>query len=318
MKTSRIQMQAAAVIAALTVFACGGGGGGARPTGYSKGVIASNSGKAIVVNGTSFSTVGSSISIDRSAGTSTDLHVGRIVKARGSVNDDGVTKSGMEIEFDDNLEGMITAITGTASVTVFGQTIEVDANTVFNGTSGLGGATPLAVGNVIEVSAFPTGSGTFLATYIEKKTGVTVFEIKGVVSNYAGGSTFTLTPPGSSVPINVTFGAGVAMPSGFGNGKLVEVWTTDVNAGTSITATRVELENELEPSENEGTEVEGKITSFTSLSNFVVNGMTVNAGSATIAGGTAANIAVNAKVEAEGSFSGGVLKASRVVLKSTW
>jgi hypothetical protein len=57
--------------------------------------------------------------------------------------------------------------------------------------------------------------------------------------------------------------------------------------------------------------VEGAITTFTSTSSFVVNGLTVNATNATFPDGTA-GIVLGARVEVHGTVTDGVLVATKV------
>ena len=84
-------------------------------------------------------------------------------------------------------------------------------------------------------------------------------------------------------------------------------------------ATEVEsLSGDL-PTGNSGddAEVEGFVSDFVSIASFKVSGVRVNAAGATFEDGTAANLANNVKVEAEGSFdANGVLVADKVEFKA--
>ena len=178
-------------ISTLSLVSCGGGGGGSNGTsvaGYSKGVITAKG--SIFVNGIEFDTRSASIDVNGSSGTDADLKVGMEVEVKGSIDDGTGKGAASTIRFSDDLEGPISAING-GTITVFGQTITVDASTHFE--SPLTGIGSLKIGDVIEVSGLPNPAGGILASYIEKKTGLSEYDIKGIVSLWTSpsGSTFT-------------------------------------------------------------------------------------------------------------------------------
>lgn len=291
-------------VIALGMTGCGGGGGGstspAGVSGFSKGVITAKG--SITVNGVKFDTSKRGmVKFENISGLNDDLlKVGMVVKIKGKIDDASKTGTAEKIEFADNLKGPIDA--GSINLTaltfkIFGQTIKVNNNTVFEGITGLAG---LAGGNIVEVSGFPDTAGNIVASFIELKTGVTAFEIKGIVSGFTtGGNTFTLTPPNSTTGLAITLGTGVTLPTGFGNGKFVEVQTS--GSGTAITASKVEIETEMQPGDNDRTEVEGLVTSLDSVNKtFVVNGITVDASAIAMP-------AIGQKVEVEGNFVNGKL-----------
>jgi hypothetical protein len=93
-------------------------------------------------------------------------------------------------------------------------------------------------------------------------------------------------------------------------GSFVEVRT--LTAGGVVTATKVELEDELKAAENEKIEFEGFIASGTA-DDFIVNGQRIQTTAATVFdGGLKADFGVNIKVEAEGNSVGGILVATKV------
>ena len=81
---------------------------------------------------------------------------------------------------------------------------------------------------------------------------------------------------------------------------------TGVTGPLSVTAKKIELENELEPEESSHAEIEGLVANL-SGNTFTVNGISVNAGSLSLAG-----IANGTRVEVQGTFSGGVLMATKI------
>jgi hypothetical protein len=173
------------------------------------------------------------------------------------------------------------------------------------------------VGDDVQVSGIIDDKGGLRATHVEKKTGLLEFEAKGIVSGFTGAadSDFVLLlSPTATSGITVNIGAGVTRPAALANGAFVEIKTT-TTAGGAVTATKIEIEDELKAGENENNEFEGFISSI-SGDNFVLNGVTVQTTASTIfAGGAKADLAVGMKVEAEGLMSGSVLVAKKVSFK---
>ncbi len=297
-------------ISSMVLVSCGGGGGGSTGiSGYSKGVITAKG--SIFVNGIEFDTNSASIDVNGSTGTDADLKVGMEVEVKGEIDDNSGTGKAAEIRFADNLEGPISAISGS-TLTVLGQTITIDAKTHFEAP--LTGMGSLNVGDAVEVSGLPNPAGGILATFIEKKTGLTEYEIKGIVSLWTSpnGSTFTLTPANGS-GLSVTLGTGIGLPSGFDNGKLVEVKidaASGITGPHSVTAKKIELENELEPEDIGRAEIEGLVANL-SGNTFTVNGTKVNAGTLSLAG-----LANGVRVDVEGTLTGGVLMATKIHIHS--
>jgi len=167
----------------------------------------------------------------------------------------------------------------------------------------------LAVNDVIEVSGFVDNAGLLHATRIEKKenfvAGASEIELKGIVSGLSG-TTFSLgsfTVNFAGADLSGVFGGVVA------NGMEVEVKGT-LN-GTTITATRVEEEEDLFDADEDKVSLEGIITDFVNNSNFSIAGQPVDASSATFepAGLVLGN---GVEVEAEGPIVNSVLQATEV------
>jgi len=311
MGIKRLCISAAMIVFALSVTGCsdsGDGGGGPAPapaTGFSKGVITAKG--SVTINGVKYdSSKPGIVKFENISGLNDDqLKVGMVVKIKGMIDDVTKTGTASKIEYADNLEGMVDAISAVNNtVTVLGQIVTVDNNTVLEGFTGLADGS-LLVGDRVEVSGFPDTAGGILATRIEKKTGVAEdFEIKGTVSGLAAG-TFTLTPPNSGTPLTVNFTG--TLPSGIANGSFVEVKVaaTDFNSATNTittTAAKIESEDELEADDHDRVEVEGFVTSVDSANKtFVVNGITVDASGLTVIP------AVGQKVEVEGTMVNGIL-----------
>jgi len=315
-------LAAVGLITSLSLAACGGSGSGsgdgtgAATTTVSKGVI--DTFGSIKVNGVKFKTVGATLHLrddatpDRVLQTETEignlLKLGMVVTVKGRVDDDGVNGTATEIEFRDTLKGRIETKIDDR-LTIMGQTVFADDSLgTFN------------VGEDVQVSGLIDDKGGLRATHIERKTGLGEFEAKGFVKDFTGtGDTaFTLLlSPTAATGITVNIGLSTVLPpAGIKNGDFVEV-KADASAGT-LTAKRIEIEDELKAGENENMEFEGFISSI-SGDDFVVNGQTVRITGATIfRSGAKADLTIGMKVEAEGRFVNGVLIASKVSFKDNF
>ena len=274
--------------------------------GFSKGVITAKG--SIFVNGVEFDDSGASIMINGAPGTDADLRVGMQVEVKGKIDDPSSTGTAAEVRFDGSLKGPIDAI-AAPNLTVLGQTVITNSNTMFESLPlGLGG---LAVNDVVEVAGMPNQLGQILATHIEK-TGSTTFEIKGTVT-LTGAGTFDLTPPNNGTALHVTFTG--ALAAGITTGTSVEVkfvlanWNSAAKSIGTIAAANVEAKSELEPADGDRVEVQGFVMGLAGAL-FTVEGISVNAGSLSLAG-----IANGTKVEVEGSFTSGVLYAEKIQIK---
>jgi hypothetical protein len=147
-------------------------------------------------------------------------------------------------------------------------------------------------------------------------------ELRGTVSNVVTATQqFTLN---GNVTVNyggATFSPAGATASALVAGALVEVRGS--LAGAVFTATQIDLEDAEDDTfrgrDNEKAEFEGYVSGFTAHpGTFKVNGRNVQTTAATrFVGGTATDLANNAKVEAEGTSSGGTLVASKIEFKQS-
>lgn len=296
---------------------CGGGsGGGLASNGGIGGTGVTAAGTitgfgSIFVNGIEFDTSTASFDVDENTNsTENDLALGMFVTVTGTVDSSGTTGTATSIVFDDEIQGPISAIDPggpdpdmlTKTLVVLGVTILADkAATVYDNTS-FGN---LAVNDIIEVSGFVDNAGVIRATRIEKKLGTSEIELKGVVANL-GATTFDLGA------FTVDFSAAdlSGVPGGtLSNGLQVEVKGT-LN-GNTITASRVDREDDLFNNDESHVSLEGIITAYNSNSDFVIAGQQVDASGASFepAGLTLGN---GVEVEVEGPVVSGILQASKV------
>ncbi len=307
---------ALAVLAFLV--ACGGDNSDAPPpavTHTSVGVISGFG--SVIVNGVRFDDSAATITMDDAVATRDRLRVGMRVQVRGRIHADG-TGVADSIRYNDCVQGPITAMNQVQNtVTVMGQTVWLDNDTVLDGVT-LRDMNSFAIGDLVEVSCQADATNNrWRATRMERlgnfQNGVSTIEATGQVANLdlAAG---TCTVDGMQVDFR---GVGAAdRPAGLANGMTVEVTGRQFANGT-FTADRLRDRDRdrLSRPDGEGEELEGYVSDFVSIADFVLDGQKVNASSAVIKNGTAADVADGVKVEVEGTMSGGVLVASVVVIK---
>jgi len=317
-----IGMAAAAVFILSGCIGGGGDGGGLLAGGGTGGSGSIISGQitakgSIFVNGVKYETAGAQILVDGVSVSNDDsLRVGMIVEIEGSVNDDGTNGTASIVRFDDSVEGPILSIdTAARKLEILGQAVLVDERTVFDIFSvsppNLSG---LSAGDVIEVSGQIDDLGNIRATYIEKKPLGAEVEVTGFVSARSG-NTFKIN--------NLTVDFSSATFSDFGGGEPVDGDFVEVKGQAAnydaVTNTLVaaSVENKARDfDDGNEAEVEGFIDSLTA-SGFTIVGTSGRFevqvdGSTIFSGGTAADLKVGMKVEAEGQFAGGVLVADKV------
>ena len=300
-------------VAALS--GCGGGGsidvGSVGSGGTGSFSIGSISGfGSIIVNGVRYDESKATITDDdgvaRSAG---DLKLGMVVAVTGS-DVVGGTSRASSIVVSSELRGAIENI-GTQTLVVLGQTVRIGTGTIFeeNISGGLAG---LAVGQLIEVHGFvdPT-TNQISATRIERATTADTLKLEGPIQSLNGAAkTFVI----GTVTISYAGLSANAVPSNLANGLLVRVRLAPLPA--TGTRNAVSVRSAARNVEDHGdAELEGTVTAFTSNSSFSVDGVPVNAGSASFPNGTT-GLKVGARVQVKGSISNGVLVASSVQLET--
>jgi hypothetical protein len=309
------------------ISACGGGSsdapileppppiGGIGRTGFAYGPITTFG--SVVVNGVRYDTSAADFTVNDSQGSQSDLRVGDVVIVKGSVNDDGVTGTAESVSFEDAVTGPVEdKDLALGIMTVLGQTVLVSPDTSFDDSFAVASLEGVAIGTIVEVSGQYNAAGDIIATRIEPKPAGTQFEVHGAVSALdEAGSTFQLND------LVVDYGAAMLdnFPGGqIANGDFVEAKGTALGAADELIATSVELEGVL-PTAEDGDfgEIEGFITRFVSAQDFDVAGFPVTTDGNTIfEGGSANDLGLNIKVEAEGSVnSQGVLVATKIDIR---
>ncbi len=311
---------------ACTLTACGGGGGTApvpaaappvanAPVGVARGTITGFG--SVFIGGKRFTTDAATFSKDGNAATENDFAVGMVVKVRGDLE----AQRAERIEYEEDVKGPIDAIAGDR-ITVLGQVVVVGPETVVDFDIATAN-----VGDLLEVSGFRNAADEIEATYIEQKSAVAEYEVLGNVRDLdTGARTFRV---GTLVVDYSTARFDDFTVNDLANGLLVEV--EDENRAYSpgdlrLIATEVELESNLrledrddmrQSRNNEDAEIEGLVTEVIDANRFVIAGTTVRITAQTrFEFGTAADIRVGTKVEAEGTLGADdVLTAVEVEFK---
>jgi len=317
MKTYHLKNLVLALLSALLSISCGasGSGGGIGGSGInSVGTITALG--SIVVNGTEFDTSNAVIIVEgEEIGVGDDivvdnLDIGMVVTVEGTVSEDGESAVADRVIYNDNVEGPVQSITVVSDtrkdIVVLGQTVILNTVTVFKGTT----FDDIAENDVVEISGLFDDTGTIWATFLEKTDGV-IFEVTGFVDNLdAVQETFKI----NDLTVDYSLADTSGLPGGVPvDGLLVEVeGTLDPDTGEML-ADVIELGDELDTEDVDEIEVTGFVTDFVSAFEFTVGTQVVRTNANTeFVDGTAGDIALGVKLEAEGSLEGGILFADEV------
>ena len=313
---------------ALSIVACGPGGGnlaGIGGSGYVSSGSVSGFG-SVFVNGVEFETDSATFDVDGVPGTQDDLDIGMVVRVNGTINEDGTTGTATHISFDEELQGPVSAVNPVGndgvkkSLSILGVTVIIDSSsTTFDiDSDNVPPATifdfdTIAVSNNVEVSGFIDTNGDIQATRIELQditfdTNNSIVEVEGTISGLSG-TTFSL----GSLTVNASTATLDDLPNGLENDVLVEVKGTLDATLTTLTASKVEAEdNSIDDTEE--FELEGIITDYVDDSNFKIDGITVDASNATREPASII-LADDLHIEVEGAIVNKVLIAKEIELE---
>ncbi len=312
MHNFKLKITCLAVAAALGLTACGGGGSSSGEstltTSNITGVITGFG--SVYVDGIEYETDNANFTLDGVAGTENQLAIGMVVSLQGTVNADGTTGTATAVTFADEVEGTLLAnnFLADGTLNIMGQTVHIiDTTSLDSEVLGVDTFESIAVGNVVEVSGFSDGSGTIYATRIEvKKEALEVgdnIELKGVISSLdTAGQTFTL----GGLTIDYS-SAQLDDISEITNGLYVEIKSDQALSGTTMIASKIELEGDGKHDErgDDGEEMEFEGIIMSVDSNFiVVNGQTVYFNDETeYEHGDESRLVVGTKLKVEGEFN---------------
>lgn len=310
-----------AAIAALVV-ACGGGGSGMSGTSTAMGTAPVMSTGTITgfgsiyVNGVHFQTTSATIHKNGQVVAQSALKVGEIAHIKGSENASEGTGNADSVDVEENVVGPIATMDNAHNTfTVLGQTVQIDAGTSFSSDVQPADITGLKGGDFVEVSGMTAADGTITATRIARDSSAGTLQVLGTVASVdTAMHTFMINA------LHVNYSAANLMGFSSGqpaNGDLVEVHGTMFDS-TTTTLTATSVDKQMSDAEEAGghgdMEREGLITRFASATDFDVADEPVTTTSATVYhNGTAADLALNVKVGAEGSLNGSNVLVADVI-----
>ena len=306
--------------ALLFVLALGGCGGGVDSGGTGAPRSASASGPvtgfgSVIVDGVHFDDSSASVTDgDGAVRTRNDLKLGMTTTINGSVlmmDANGAQGTATSIQFDSAIVGPVDILNGGGnSLVVLGQTVDVRPSTIFeNGLNG--GLAALTRGDVIDVYAlFDALNNRYAATRIERKSGVSAYRLRGIVGNL---NTVTRTFTFGTQRISYAGVPASDVPTTLADGRFMRVQVQTAPTGGAWVATQ--LRDGVNRIENRNdARIEGLISNFTSIAQFSVDGVSVDASHASVTGSVALGLAV--RVAVAGTASNGVLVASTVKSKT--
>jgi len=305
-----------ALFSALLSNSCGvsGIGGGIGGSGIiSVGAITALG--SVVVNGAEFDTSNAEIIVEGEIiGIGDDivldnLDIGMVVTVEGTGNEDDENLVADRVIYNDNVEGPVQSITDVSEtrkdIVVLGQTVVLNTVTVFKETT----FEDIAENDVVEVSGLSDYTGDIWATFLEK-TEVDRFEVTGFVESLDDPvqETFKI----NALTVDYSSADTSGLPGGVpANGLLVEVEGT-LN-GLVMEADAIELGDELEEEDADEIEVTGFVTDVASAFEFTVGNQVVRTDADTeFVDGTADDIVLGQKLEAEGTLEDGILFAEEI------
>jgi hypothetical protein len=303
------------------LLGCGGGSStdGAAPATtpiVSVGVITGFG--SVIVNGVRFDDSRATVTINDQAATSAQLKIGMVVQVEGSVkacpNADVALCEGIaaRIRFRNDLEGPVTTINRlTNSLQVMGREIVVDDLTVFDGTT-LPDIAGLNVGDMVLVSGLME-QARVRARLIQRtgifQDGSTPVMVHGLVAN-VNTSLGTCTVDGVQVRFRGLAAADLPA-NGLANGQYVAAQGRAYGGG-SMVADRIQLRDRISYPDATLVALEGYVSGYLSVANFIVDGQQVDATQAVFLNGVAADLKDGLKVQVEGTMVGAVLVARKV------
>lgn len=298
----------ALLAAAALVAGCGGGVGSGGTGSFAAGPITGFG--SVIVSGVRFDDSTAEVEdLDGTRRSRDDLRLGMTVEIDGTAVSGGAATAS-RIRYESELSGLVGVVDRAGgSFTLLGQRVTVDDSTVFDERIA-GGLDGLASGQPVEVYAvFDTAAQRYRATRVEPAAPALGLRLRGPVAE--------LNTAAQTLRVGATsysYAGASGVPAGLAVGQFV----------------RLRLEADLLPvprwvvrafgtalrplADADGVKLEGLITAFGSPASFSVNGRAVDASGAGL--GSGAGLAAGVRVEVEGSLRNGVLRATRVVVRS--
>jgi len=276
--------------------------GGIGGTGVSDGSVSGFG--SVFVNGVEFETGAATILIDGQSSNETALHIGQYVTVEGQFNPPVAER----ISYVETLKGPVDSIN---PLRVMGQTILIDNGTVFSNMTDV--TLDLTPGDEVEVSGPRQSNGDIVAGYFEKLSSpAQTYTLIGKATNVDLASGYEI----NRLRVNI-------QNANIQEGQIIRMKGTPstYNPATSNGFSSIDAESNdaFQPYTGDDeleAEIEGIITRFTSVTDFAINDIPVDASNAIYEQGSANDLALDVEIEVEGYFNAqGVLVAEKIILE---
>ena len=311
----RAQLAISVLCGFAVLVSCGGGvdsGGTGAPVALAAGPV--NGLGSVIVNGVRFDDSAATIvDQDDNALTADQLQVGMTLRVDASAVVAGSGQpmaTAIAIRSGSEIIGPVGSVNflGT-SMTVLGQRVRVTPATWFD-SSLPGGIDAVTTGQVVEVwGQYNVRTDEYVATRVAPRANPSAFELRGVLAA-VGPAPQTISVGGLTIS-DASIAAGALPPLTVGKFVRVTLGTTPV---TGVwTALGVAPGNTPLPDRPDARWA-GRISALTSATQFVVNGVSVDASNAAFSDG-GVGVVLGARVAVVGTTSGGALHASTVTVE---
>lgn len=277
---------------------------------------------SVFVSGYEYGTGTTSMTIDGTSGSQSDLKKGMVVLVNATVThnygtNDPPQRTANTLFYEDTVEGIVQSVAPDgSSLVVLGQTVAITTTTIID--LGVSTLSNLKKDDLVEVSGFVSGPGAVVATLIDRKIDSADYQVKGFITEHDEANKFFTI---GSLRVDYA-GADIGLmpiPAGDAwNGLLVDVRGGQVSSGGSgqysvrMTATKVKPEG-LGTEDSALAEIRGFVTQVVSLSDFYLGNVHVQTSAGTtFEGGTRNDILVGAYLEVHGPLVGGIVNATKV------
>jgi len=270
---------------------------------------------SIIINGREYDTGSASFNDDgNQLATQADLNTDQVVTVHANFDE----LTAVQVDYRSSIKGPIDSLVilagGEGGIISLGQTIRSDVSTNFENTE----RDALRPGDLIEVSGIQDEAGDIVASFVELKPVLANYKLVGKLTNVTADS-FNI----GSLIVNFSAASLKNFPNGLPEeGQTVQVTSdpVDYSPPDRLIASSVEFFIPSLGIAGSSVELEGYVTSFTSIADFEISGFPVTTlGSETdYLNGTTESLTLGVKVEVNGSLNeNGVLEASGVIVKPT-
>jgi hypothetical protein len=311
-----------ALASAALLWGCGGGvgsggtGGFADAGGFASGPITGFG--SVIVNEVRFDDSSAVISdADGNSRSRDQLRLGMTVEVEsGAITTTAAgtaTAIASRIKLQSELRGPVSAVQLAAGTfTVLGQVVTVDSTTLFddNLTRGLASLSgPDAPAQVEVYAVFDASTGRYRALRVDAADAAAGLRLRGPVQQIDAASQ-TVRIGGASYALT----AAAQPPGGLAVGQIVSLQVQAPAAGSALQVKS--WGSTVQPvADTDQVKLKGVVSAYSSRTSFSVNGREVDASSASFSP-SGSTLGLGVRLEVEGPVRGGVLRATKVAVKS--